>query len=427
LLVLLLAFTGQLGRSAPVDLDRPGGTFGAATLEGHLETWRLLTWLRFADGSHFPLYVRYSTNPDADGMHILGEGGTIPLFDVSAYPVNEMTMKVHMFTGQIMYLKRSTTDKTRFDSKDGAWVGKMLSRTAFRLQRADGWSIEFNNGLAASVKTDLGGALTWKRTTDGRVLSFGDATQRVGAYYLEKKLRSLTLGGNNLTFDIQANRIHKINYPDSSTDTFTFVLGKTTRYQLIDRWGATNNYEFAGSNGHLTLDSDGCRYSKSGANAITRNLPDGSSESYSWNSKTGEGVHKQPDGTKIKTQYLLGRGPNYMKVHKIEKDTGSGYKTFLRKGYSDKGVLIREIDENKQVTMFKYGKNGLDVSGIQEAGEAWKKEFHPNGQMKRYTANGFRYDYKYPVNSDAIYVQKRSLDGKLISEYKVINDTVIAL
>ena len=154
-------------------------------------------------------------------------------------------------------------------------------------------------------------------------------------------------------------------------------------------------------------------------------------EIWDYSLRTAVKIEQNPHtGEQTRTSYIGTPGNASMKVRKIEKmlPGESEWKLFLAKAYDDKGNIIREIDDARNIKEWVYDgnkivsikKNGTELYCMKYLGDGTKyeEEIIEGGKIKIYTKGEAKYTIESPFYGDAT---KFTLwYGNIIKSTKVI-------
>jgi YD repeat-containing protein len=391
LLIAGLSLMVGTALSRPVDLSAPSGGVGAAGLYGNLELWQEVeeVGLQLGAGSYLPLRYKFTSEDHVGG--IFGPGFYVPMFEAKNVLIREQMMRAFLPCGKGLYLRRDTTDPTKFQTLDGDWTG-LLSGDDFTIWRDDGWKLSYHKGRLTSLVTDDSHVYEWSYSQlgmpenvseNGQVLISVEPNasgqveaiifngKRYEATYAERPITQILMG--HVAIKELDQVLSAFKFPDGKTETFKFGLTpdfaptltftNTVHQTTVYNWDAASNHLVSeqGPGGNWTYRiADPTQ--EFAVPVISRISSDNKAESISIDMKMGAYTRQMADGTTTVTHIFETPGNLYNKVEKIEKVSQIDGKTtsaiIYRASYDETGKLIRSVNENGYITTFNYNEHG---------------------------------------------------------------------
>jgi len=245
-----------------------------------------------------------------------------------------------LLCGKMLYLWRQPGQPETWATGDREWTGTKKG-DLFVVAREDGWTLEFgaDNHIVRLI-TDSGRIIRWNRSKAGLVESIVEdkpaangkpATTVTGLQVRRDVVTGLVIGleartsyGSKLyTLAHDAgSRLARIEFPDKSTETYTYATDKEGQPQLDLTTRTGLSLSDAWHKETRTLLSDGVwRYQiesqPNGFPKVTRVAPGGETEFYHNDEDTGSQIFQSADGTTTVRQKVVDRGPAKGKLERV--------------------------------------------------------------------------------------------------------------
>jgi YD repeat-containing protein len=390
-LLLLLPAVAVTLCASPWCETGPSNALGAANDQGYFQTWRALPdCVDFGGGLHLPARWEFESNRESASPYF-GKGWWFPLLEANAFLKRERMMRAILPNGVALYLRRSSADKSKFQSLDGRWQGTLIGDEIV-LTHKDGTILRFVQGRMKSLKTASGRVLTWSyngtvatEIREGGAASspirvdFSESGQARGFWIngefheiqLDKKPRVEVAAGKPLVagFDPSLSKWKGPNWEE----TYVFEVDNQVipDLSILDASGSLNTYTWDPATKHVRTSSlveeGDWVYEVGKANGpyakppLTRTrLSDNAKEFLIVDDAKGTAEQSLLSRGHTITHVYKSTGPLFGKIYRIEQfDPVTGkFRDILRRAYDASGRLLRKTDAAGFTTLYKYDEKG---------------------------------------------------------------------
>lgn len=372
-LAAVLAMAHSALNAAPVDLSPPRNALGAADENGYVRHVQRFGDLYFSDNFTIPLRFDFSSKRAVDGTKsdFGWHGWQCGAIESKAVFLDGgRLLRIDLLCAKTMMLGRDPGDPALYRTTDGAWTG-VVEGDRIRIEREDGWSLQFLSGRVDRFRTDKGRWILWERDAGGRleaVREEGAADPSLALEWEEGRVSRIVVDRADLSLAYEDDTLASISWqmPDRAAapclsvqkpGSLTFVTPTFDTYRYL--WDAgTGLVRNDGLHTYSLLSG-----SLPGGSAVSRRLvmksPDGSTESYVLGSAYGESIVTTPGGREVRTVRVESDGPDNGGIARVEwVRPGQAPLVLMANIYDGKGKVSRRLwaGEPRKLAGYRGGR-----------------------------------------------------------------------
>ncbi len=367
--------------------ERDTNRLGSCDEYGFFQFAQPIGILRFG-GVTFPTYLTLSSSPQF-ASSLMNGGWSLPLFESSAYLLDEKHMVVRMPWGETIDLFQFKSSEFISVNPLGGpnWRATPINEKELKLQSSQGVSFIFRIGKLREMLVRDKCVIRWSEESPN---------SRVVKSDLGEILASYSRTGNRAIYEIHHSKTELIfgNVPWYTEpclqqlqkgDQVILDLSYLLKGQQIQLFKSLVPLSQIGSwdikSGQILEDSlSRYRVQKGGDGkilAIQRDFSDGKSESYNIYKDKGYDVYVSSDGKKITRRFLFAF-KTALKSFEVESQNSEIYSRKF--SYNESGNVIREIESiNGEERVKEFDEKGRIIAIKYQDGKAEQYQFSDSG------------------------------------------------
>ncbi|MDD2710523.1 MAG: hypothetical protein PHV34_21295 [Verrucomicrobiae bacterium] len=418
-LFLLMGLGVERASSCSVRWSEPHNRYPSLNEKGIYELFYTIGHLSLDDEKPLPLILSFS--PVYPPSRFFSSNFNLFIFDARMYPLSEREYEC-IYPDGWTYHYWAGKDKNILNGSSG-WKAEISKNAAGNpgniinlFANCGGWRMTFTGGRITTIKTpknklidvvmlgDKAGEIRVNGSTalriqmdaregrsgemifkDGKRNKFELGSKPLVLVGADKKreikgeelsLRRMTLADGTVidyVFGVDESKQPTLKVSSTGKDDHLYTWDASSRYLLSDAvcgTAETNTWNYVVKPGAKPQDNAACIEKRDAKGELVS----------AWKASPGREETFEKGVWNIKSMFAGGTLAG--RIRKIERrDKDEKVEVVYRATYSEKGELIREINEKGEITTFKYEMEGKQITAMRDNELLWQKRYDDKGRI----------------------------------------------